>query len=425
MKTNVTKESFVEDLAHALLHLYDPGVLRHSLLLRLFGLEQKSNSIAALQTILTRSIEGLKPNESVPPGTNAWQIYRILYSRYVEQLIQREVANELALSVRQLRRKEKTAVQILADQLWSQHHLDENLVSLPVSARSEPETPQDPQIPSREQELEWLEKISPSEPVTLQSLIESIVETIRPLAQTMNVTVKYRIPENCPPLNVQLMTVRQALLYIITTAVRFIPQGQVEIQAETLPGRAGVHIRVRSQRGSAALVDANRGKELEFARKLLHMSRGSFEAAIDPATATPFVATIFLPGTQQIPILVIDDNPDLLGLVERYLSNTRYEFHGTTNPQAVLTLAEQLMPEIILLDVMLPEIDGWELVGRLREHPNLRRLSIIVCTILPQEQLALTLGAADFIRKPIRRKELLTVLDRQMDQLSREASSSA
>ena len=69
-------------------------------------------------------------------------------------------------------------------------------------------------------------------------------------------------------------------------------------------------------------------------------------------------------------------------------------------------------PRIVLLDVMLPGVDGWELLGRLREHPDLRDLPIVVCTILPMEQFALALGAAAFIRKPVSQEALLTVLDR-------------
>jgi CheY-like chemotaxis protein len=215
--------------------------------------------------------------------------------------------------------------------------------------------------------------------------------------------------------------VRQALLYIITTAVRFVPQGHVEISAEARAERSSVRVQIKSQLVNASLVDTNRGKELEFARKLLHISGGLLETTIDPSGSTPFVASIVLPIIQQIPILVIDDNPDLLGLIQRYLSNTRYKFHSTSDTQTALALAEQLAPEIILLDVMMPGLEGWELLGRLREHPKTRRSSIVVCTILPQEQLALSLGAAAFIRKPVRREELLAVLDRQMEQLLREA----
>jgi CheY-like chemotaxis protein len=63
---------------------------------------------------------------------------------------------------------------------------------------------------------------------------------------------------------------------------------------------------------------------------------------------------------------------------------------------------------------MLPGIDGWELLGRLREHPQIGTAPIIVCTILPQEEFALTLGAAEFLRKPVSREALLSALDQAL-----------
>jgi CheY-like chemotaxis protein len=254
----------------------------------------------------------------------------------------------------------------------------------------------------------------PSEMTSLRGLMEGILETLRPLARSLSVSVEFTAPEACPPLNVQLTTVRQAILHVTTTAVHSVPEGHVEINAKALSGREGVRLMVMARRGMSSPAGVSPGEELELARRLLQMSNANLQVTTDPATHTPFVASIALPTAAQIPILVIDDNPDLLGLVQRYLSSTRYEFHGTTDPQTALDAAERLAPEIILLDVMLPGVDGWELLGRLREHPRTRQASIVVCTILPQEQLALTLGASGFIRKPVRRQELLAVLDRQI-----------
>ena len=84
-------------------------------------------------------------------------------------------------------------------------------------------------------------------------------------------------------------------------------------------------------------------------------------------------------------------------------------------------MAEESAPQVIVVDVMLPGIEGWELLGRLRTHPKTRDVPIIVCTILPQEQLALSLGAAEFLRKPINREALLSALDRQTDPRSIES----
>jgi CheY-like chemotaxis protein len=99
-------------------------------------------------------------------------------------------------------------------------------------------------------------------------------------------------------------------------------------------------------------------------------------------------------------------------LMHRYLEGTRYRFVGVRDPEQALTQAQALSPHLILLDVMLPGVDGWEVLGRLRENPVFRSIPVIVSTILPQEQLALTLGAAAFLRKPASRETLLRTLDR-------------
>jgi CheY-like chemotaxis protein len=90
---------------------------------------------------------------------------------------------------------------------------------------------------------------------------------------------------------------------------------------------------------------------------------------------------------------------------------------GESDPKQALALAEESLPEIIVLDMMLPDVDGWELLGRFRAHPRIGDSSVIVCTILPQKQLALSLGAADFLSKPLSRQNLLSALNTQADRL--------
>jgi CheY-like chemotaxis protein len=119
-----------------------------------------------------------------------------------------------------------------------------------------------------------------------------------------------------------------------------------------------------------------------------------------------------LPIVEGVPILVIDDNADTLRLLQRYLSGTRYHFMGARDPEQALAMTKQTMPRVIVMDVMMSGVDGWELLGRLRTHPATRNVPVIVCTILPHEPLALTLGAAGFLRKPVSRDAFLAALNR-------------
>jgi DNA-binding response OmpR family regulator len=151
---------------------------------------------------------------------------------------------------------------------------------------------------------------------------------------------------------------------------------------------------------------------LGIVQDLVDMSDGSLHVRAGQEGEGRFSAQIALRIAGGIPVLVVDDNLDTLRLLERYLAHSRYRFYGTAQPEKVMELVDQVQPRAIILDVMLPGIDGWELFGRLREHPKTQDVPVIVCTILPQEELAIMLGAAEFVQKPTNRKALLTALDR-------------
>jgi CheY-like chemotaxis protein len=176
-----------------------------------------------------------------------------------------------------------------------------------------------------------------------------------------------------------------------------------------------VHVDVFSEGHFAAFgLTKDEAERLEMARQLVELSGGSLNVIPGQGQQRTSAIRIALPAAEQVPVLVVDDNVDTLRLLERYLSNSRYRFTGTSDPEQAVRLAEELAPQIIVLDVMLPQVDGWELLGRLHEHPKTGNIPVVVCTILPQEQLAANLGAADLIRKPVSRQAFLSALDRQL-----------
>jgi CheY-like chemotaxis protein len=107
----------------------------------------------------------------------------------------------------------------------------------------------------------------------------------------------------------------------------------------------------------------------------------------------------------------VDDNADAIRLVEKYLSSNIYTVTGVQDPERVIAEIEKERPFLILMDVMLPNIDGWMLLSQIRLNPGLSKIPVIVSTILPQEHLSISLGADGFLRKPYSQQELLHVLD--------------
>jgi CheY-like chemotaxis protein len=420
---NLTNESLVRWLRQALRYLYDPARLRRNRLFQLFGLDEKE-SPSALRNILVNAIQSLKPDAGVSPQSQAWRTYWVLSHRYLEQFSQSEVATNLGLSVRQLRREEKLALQTLADYLWAHYDLrlrsvDHDAVS---AGGSDDMALGESGAASREQELAWLKRSFPSEPCDVAQMIQEALGTIGPLMEALGVRAEWELPEGSPRLAVQRITIQQALMNVLTAAVRSVPGGQISIEAEAHPQQVCVCVHaMRKEPAAPAPQPSNHAESLEMARQLVTLSGGSLEVLPGEDTKSAFVTRLILPAAEQLAVLVIDDNADTLQLFQRYLADSHYYFIGARDPEQALALAEELAPQIIVADIMLPGIDGWELLGRLREHPQIRGTPIIVCTILPQEQLALTLGAAAFLRKPFTQAELLSALDRQASLLEQES----
>lgn len=404
-KQNTTM--FEGEVQHALQYLYNPAELRKNALLSLINLPEGHSPLTALRQMLNTAIESLKPATNVPLNAQTWRTYRILTYRYVERLSQREVANDLSLSVRQLRRDEHAAIRVLADQLKHRYALDPGLLAV-SKTYTVAETP-----PDRQQELDWLTRTVPSTTTEAANLVEAVLHTIAPLLTTASVEVTSHIPPGLPPVVGQLAMIQQALLNVLTLAVHMIPAGQIHILVE----ESQEYMNFRIQAGIGEAGSPHRIEDwiegLAISRQLVEMSGGTLHIAGAPA---PYVwgVTLSLPAVKQehVSVLIIDDNTDTLTLYQRYLSGSQYQFTGISNPEEVLQRAGEVSPQIIIVDVMLPVTDGWELLGRLRENPQTRAIPIIVCTILPQEKLALALGAAGFLQKPVSRNTLLAELAR-------------
>jgi len=109
-------------------------------------------------------------------------------------------------------------------------------------------------------------------------------------------------------------------------------------------------------------------------------------------------------------ILVVDDDPDIARFIEVNLRSAGYEVSVATDGEEALEKAAELRPDLVLLDVMMPRIDGFEVAQRLRRNPHTANSSIIMLTakVLSSDKvLGLTAGADDYIIKPFDPIELL------------------
>jgi DNA-binding response OmpR family regulator len=124
-------------------------------------------------------------------------------------------------------------------------------------------------------------------------------------------------------------------------------------------------------------------------------------------------------------VLVVDDDPTVSDVVRRYLERAGYQVALARDGQAALASFQQTHPDLVVLDLMLPGIDGLEVCRRLREASSL--LPIIMLTALGEESdrvLGLQLGADDYVTKPFSPRELVLRVQSVLRRAASAASSS-
>jgi len=109
-------------------------------------------------------------------------------------------------------------------------------------------------------------------------------------------------------------------------------------------------------------------------------------------------------------VLVIDDDASTREIISRFLSKNGFRTVSAANGESGLKLAKQIRPTAITLDVMMPGIDGWTVLAQLKADPDLADIPVIVVTIMDEKDKGYSLGAADYMTKPIDRERLLSVV---------------
>ncbi len=109
-------------------------------------------------------------------------------------------------------------------------------------------------------------------------------------------------------------------------------------------------------------------------------------------------------------ILVVEDNPQAAALMTAYLARGGYQVEVARNGPGALEMAQRLQPEAITLDVLLPDIDGWDVLAALKHDPSTAAIPVVVVTIVDEPRRGRALGAVDYLVKPVEAKTLLAVL---------------
>jgi CheY-like chemotaxis protein len=397
-------ERLVKD---ALTNIHNYAVLETHPLVSLFSPppDQQTSRGEHLRHLLLQAIDRLQPPERMPSTISIeWRPYLILKGRYVEGLTLDELKSRLSLSGRQLRREHGRALRAVVTLLWDQ--------AFPESIDSEEEG-------GTGLEGEWDSDFSAFE-ITQESL--DLTEVVREIAsifqqrmQSENVELRLELPEELPSVLADRIILRQIILSLFSYALQ-VQSGQIITAGAGAKGdQVSFWIQTQVDEEEIFFLEGEEigDTSLESARYWCQRLGATFQE-ISPADHEAGLAELVfsLPRIEQGVALVVDDQKTAIRMFRRYLERTNLKVVGVKEPEEVLPLARQLQPQVITLDVMMPTIDGWEILQALQTDPETQHIPVIVCSVWDEPELAYSLGAVDFLRKPISQKDLLDALAR-------------
>ena len=109
-------------------------------------------------------------------------------------------------------------------------------------------------------------------------------------------------------------------------------------------------------------------------------------------------------------VLVVDDNQGLVELLERYLTGHNCRVLAANSGEEGLEVLSRTTPDAIILDAMMPDVSGWDVLQAIRTRPETAETPVIICSVFNDPELAYALGASHFISKPVSRDQILTAL---------------
>ncbi|MEO8607075.1 MAG: GAF domain-containing protein [Chloroflexota bacterium] len=300
-------------------------------------------------------------------------------------------------------------------------------------------------------------------PMNVADVVYDAVADLTPQAEVKGLNLNLHINPDLPTIHADAQRLRQILTNLLDNAVKFTQTGNINLSISKITVRQGLttsgiiapdYVKAKdgdwlsvavadtgigiSYEDQAIIFDSFRqadgssirkyegtGLGLAITRQLVKLHHGHIWVQSEPGKGSTFnVILPFEPPPDfetMIPeqsdperplILVVDDDPLALQLVQDYLSQDRYQIVGTTSPAQALELARKLSPSVIITDIMMPGISGWEVLRELKADKETAHIPVIILSIVEQKTVGFYLGAADYLVKPITRETLQAALDR-------------
>jgi signal transduction histidine kinase/CheY-like chemotaxis protein len=289
------------------------------------------------------------------------------------------------------------------------------------------------------------------EPFPVAPLVEDVVKTIQPLAEKSGNELATICADDVGTIRGDQTRVRQALLNLVSNANKFTERGRITVSVRRAAGDSGDWITMTVtdtgigmtpeqvsrlfQEFMQADTSTTRkyggtGLGLAISKRFCQMmggditveseaGRGStftMRLPADIVAAQPIPLTRAMPAAQaQAPagspdVLVVDDDVTVREMTQRYLTREGFTVVTADGGREGLRLTRDLHPAAITLDVIMPDLDGWTVLAAIKGDPTLADIPVVLMTIIDEKNRGYSLGAADYMVKPVDRERLGAVL---------------
>ena len=271
------------------------------------------------------------------------------------------------------------------------------------------------------------------------TILEETLALFRSQALAKRITLAVEIGSPLGDLMADRIRLQQILHNLVSNAVKFTPEGgivtviarQIGLELELTVRDTGVGIppedhqrifEVYEQVGGSEGRQKGTGLGLAITKRLVELHGGSIQLESAPGRGTTFM--VRMPGATPVEaepeaadasrpvVLVIEDDLRAAELIRAHLTSGGYRVVLVATGHAGLGAARRLQPHAITLDLGLPDMDGWEVLYRLKREPATQSIPVVVVSAQERGELGLSLGAVDWLAKPVDPQRLLAALQR-------------
>lgn len=291
-------------------------------------------------------------------------------------------------------------------------------------------------------------------------MLKDVADTIQPLIESNNNKLVIEQADDVGTIHSDMTKLRQNLFNLLSNAAKFSKDGNVTIRVNSAESTKGKLIEFHVEDQGIGMTedqlakifdpftqaDSSTSKEFggtglgltitrEFSRKM----GGDIRVTSEIGKGTVFSMSILedcrnadVENTEDYDftakevaddaplVLIIDDDRNVRDLLRRNLTTAGYRTAVASGGEEGLKLAEELQPDAVTLDVIMPQTDGWKVLSQLKSKPITDQIPVVMVTIVEDRPLGFSLGASEYLSKPVDRKQLAKVLKRFLgDDISR------